>query len=176
VAKPYDAVARNFQEKHPADWPRAFGLTTTELVRVVNSDVSTVTAEADKVLLVEGLVRWLIHLELQTRHDPKLPLRALRYNVLLGYGHELPVHTVLVLLCPAADGPELTGVLRQESPDGRCRLEFHYQVVRVWELDVAHLLAGGIGALPLAPLAARSGAEMPAIVAALKRRVDPTDV
>jgi predicted transposase YdaD len=95
--------------------------------------------------------------------------------VLLSYRHGLPVHSVIVLLCPEADGPELTGVLHQESPDGRCRLEFHYQVVRVWELDVAQLLAGGIGTLPLAPLAARSEDEMPEIVAGLMRRVDPGD-
>ena len=93
----------------------------------------------------------------------------------LSYRHGLPVHSVIVLLCPEADGPELTGVLHQESPDGRCRLEFHYQVVRVWELDVAELLAGGIGTLPLAPLAARSEDEMPVIVAGLMRRVDPGD-
>jgi predicted transposase YdaD len=113
----------------------------------------------------------------ETLYEKKFPQRLLRYNVLLSYRHELPVHSVAVLLCRAADGPELTGVLNQRSPDGagRCRLEFHYQVVRVWELDVAQLLAGGIGTLPLAPLAARTDDEMPAIVAALMRRVDPKD-
>jgi predicted transposase YdaD len=172
MAKRFDAVTRSLLEKHPADWLDAFGLAHAVPVRVVNSDLSTVTAEADKVLRVEGADPWLAHVELQTSHDGKLPLRLLRYNVLLSHRHELPVHTVVVLLRPSADGPDLDGVLRQRSPDGRCWLEFHYHVVRVWELDPAALLAGGLGTLPLAPLAARSEEEIPAIVAGLMRRVD----
>jgi predicted transposase YdaD len=173
MVKQFDAVTRSLLEKHPADWLAAFGLGRGWPVDVVNSDLSTVTAEADKVIRVEGVVPWLFHVELQTRYDGRLPLRLLRYNVLLSHRHGCPVHTLAVLLRPAADGPALDGVFRQGSPDGRCRLEFHYQVVRAWELDLEQLLAGGIGTLPLAPLAVRSEEQMPAVVEALMRRVDP---
>jgi hypothetical protein len=78
MAKTFDATTRSYLEKHPADWSTAFGLAAGAKLQVVNSDLSTITTEADKVLLVEGLIRWLIHFELQTRNDPRLPLRVLR--------------------------------------------------------------------------------------------------
>jgi hypothetical protein len=49
-----------------------------------------------------------------------------RSSSLLNLRHDLPVHSVAILLHSDADGPALTGVLRQQSPDARCRLEFHY--------------------------------------------------
>ncbi len=80
------------------------------------------------------------------------------------------------MLHPGADGPELTGVLRQQSPDGRCRLEFCYHLVRAWQWDTEAILAGGMGLLPLAPLSARELDQIPIIVERLKERVDPAAV
>jgi hypothetical protein len=60
----------------------------------MNSDLSTVTAEADKVIRVEGQEPWLVHIELQAGHDQTLPRRLLRYNAMLNVRHDLPVHTV----------------------------------------------------------------------------------
>jgi predicted transposase YdaD len=94
----------------------------------------------------------------------------------LNVKHDLPVHTVAILLHPGADGPELTGVLRQQSPDGRCRLEFCYHLVRAWQWDTEAILAGGMGLLPLAPLSARELDQIPIIVERLKERVDPAAV
>jgi hypothetical protein len=173
MAKRFDAVTRSILEKHPVNWAAIDDLVRGAAVDVINSDLSTLTTEADKVLRVNGPKPWLIHVEFQTRHDRKLPLPVLRYNTLLSYRHGLPVHSMAVLLHRAADGDDLDGVLRLSSPDGRCGLEFHYHVVRVWELDLENLLAGGIGTLPLAPLAASSEAEMPRIVKAMMQRVDP---
>ena len=142
----------------------------------MNSDLSSVTAEADKVIRVEGPQPWLVHIELQAGYDRTLPRRLLRYNALLNVKHDLPVHTVAILLHPGADGPELTGVLRQQSPDGRCRLEFCYHLVRAWQWDTEAILAGGMGLLPLAPLSARELDQIPIIVERLKERVDPAAV
>ncbi len=95
---------------------------------------------------------------------------------MLNVKHDLPVHTVAILLHPGADGPELTGMLRQQSPDGRCRLEFCYHLVRAWEWDTEVLLAGGLGMLPLAPLSAQELDQMPMIIERMKQRVDPVSV
>jgi predicted transposase YdaD len=173
MAKTFDALTRSLLESYPADWLSQLGLIHGEPVRVVNSDLSTLTAEADKVIRVDGPEPWLVHVELQTGYDRSLPRRLLRYNALLNVRHDLPVHTVAVLLRPEADGPELTGVLRQQSPDGRCRLEFHYHLVRAWELETESLLTGGLGTLPLAPLSAREIGEIPLIIERLKVRMDP---
>jgi predicted transposase YdaD len=165
--KPYDALARMLLEAHPADWLALLGLGRDAPVQVVNSDVSTVTAEADKVLLIEAPAPWIVHVEVQTSHKTDLPRRLLRYNALLNVRHDLPVHSVAVLLFPEADGPAIDGVLRQASPDGRCRLELHYQVTRIWEAS-AEELAAGLGTVPLAALVLPSPEDLPPLVDRLK--------
>jgi len=176
MSKLFDALTRSLLEKYPADWLDYLGLIHGEAVRVMNSDLSSVTAEADKVICVDAPQPWLVHIELQAGYDRTLPRRLLRYNALLNVKHDLPVHTVAILLHPGADGPELTGVLRQQSPDGRCRLEFCYHLVRAWEWETEAILAGGVGTLPLAPLSARELDQIPIIVERLKERVDPAAV
>jgi hypothetical protein len=165
--KPYDALARMLLEAHPTDWLALFGLGQGAPVQVVNSDVSTVTAEADKVLLIEAPAPWIVHVEVQSSYKTDLPRRLLRYNALLNVRHDVPVHSVAVLLFPEADGPAVDGVLRQASPDGRCRLEFHYQVTRIWESS-AEELAAGLGTVPLAALVLPSPDDLPPLVDRLK--------
>jgi hypothetical protein len=63
-----------------------------------------------------------------------------------------PVLTALVLLRPKADRSDLTGTLRYELWPGRGGLEFHFQVIRLWQVPVETLLAGGLGVAPLALL------------------------
>ena len=74
-----------------------------------------------------------------------------------GHRHGLPVWSVLVLLRPAADGPELTGEYEQEVPGRGRNLWFRYDVVRVWELPPDRLLAAG----PAAPAAGAGLAACP---------------
>jgi predicted transposase YdaD len=176
MSKLFDALTRSLLEKYPADWLNQLGLIHGEPVRVMNSDLSSVPAEADKVIRVEGPQPWLVHIELQAGHDRTLPRRLLRYNAMLNVKHDLPVHTVAILLHPGADGPELTGVLQQQSPDGRCRLEFCYHLVRAWQLNTEAILAGGLGMLPLAPLSVEKADQLPIIIERLKERVDPAVV
>ena len=45
-------------------------------VRVIDSDLATVTADADKVLLVEDPTPWILHVELQAKRDPSLEWRV----------------------------------------------------------------------------------------------------
>ena len=158
MAKPYDATSRTLLERHPEDWLPLVHLDRGLPVRVVDSNVSTVTAEADKVLRVGGPSPGVVHVEVQKDYDPSIPLRLLRYNALLRVSHKLPVLSAVVLLVPEADGPALTGVYADQWPDARSRVEFHYPVVRVWELPAA-ALAAAPGTLPLAALAARNGEE-----------------
>ena len=65
MSKLFDALTRSLLEKYPADWLNQLGLIHGEPVRVMNSDLSSVTAEADKVIRVEGPQPWLVHIELQ---------------------------------------------------------------------------------------------------------------
>jgi hypothetical protein len=114
---------------------------------------------------------WLVQVELQASWDGTLPRRVLKYNVLLHDRHELPVHSVVVLLRPEADHPGLTGSYLYQSPRGAGRVEISYQVLRVWRMPVEAFLSGGLGTLPLAPLADVSREALPAVIQRMGERL-----
>ena len=172
MAKPYDSATKKLLEFDPPAWLACAGLDPTGPVRVIDSEVSTVTAEADKVFEVGDPPAYLAHFELQSGHDLALPRRLLHYNVLLHHRHELPVRSVAVILRRAAESPGLTGTHHVRFVDGASYLDFRYSVLRVWTLDLETVLRGGLGMLPLAPLAGVSEADLPSVINRMKRRLD----
>jgi hypothetical protein len=82
----------------------------------------------------------------------------------LNYRHELPVLSVVELLRPEADAPDLTGVIEQVLPDGRGYLTFQFHVVRAWQQPMEAVLQGGLGTLPMAPLADVAREDQPNIL------------
>lgn len=168
----YDATTKHLVETAPLDWVALVGFSDARAARMVDADLSTITAQADKVIRVEGPPPWLIHIEFQAAYDATIGLRQCRYNVLLEYRHDLPVMSVLVLLSPDADGSAANGALRRCLPNGTCYDEFRYHVVRVWDLPVESVLSGGLGTLPLAPLSGVPESQLPGIIQRIKARVD----
>jgi regulator of protease activity HflC (stomatin/prohibitin superfamily) len=151
VTKPFDATRRDFLEAHPESWMEYLHLRRQGPVRVINADLATITAEADKVLRVEDPEPWLVHVELQDGRDSRLARRLLRYTVLLNYRHALPVFSAVVLLRPEADAPDLSGRLAHRLPRGADYLRFQYHVLRAREQPAEAVLAGGLGTLLMAP-------------------------
>lgn len=170
-AKPYDATTKYLLEADPAGWLEYVGLGRPASTSIIDADLATVTSAADKVIRANDPLPWLGHLELQSSRDPLLPDRLLQYNVLLRSRHSLPVQSAVVMLRPEADHPGLTGINQHHHVSGDCYLEFHYHVVRVWQVPVESMLTGGIGTLPLAPLAAVSPDELPQVIRRMERRL-----
>ena len=170
MAQPFDVTLKHLLEAHPADCLRLVDLPTNAPIDVIDADLATVSAEADKVFRVGEPWPWLMHFELQVSYDAELPQRMLRYNVLLKNRHRLAVRSVVLLLRPKADGPEMTGVVRHTLAD-ELYLEFRYRAVRVWQKPVETILAGGIGALPLAPLADVGPGTLPSVIDRMKERL-----
>src|SRR5437764_372671 len=84
---------------------------------------------------------WIFHLELQSSRDTGLSRRTLKYQVLTHDRHQLPVHSLVVLLRREADDPALTGELAYRSPADRGGLRFEFDVVRLWERPVEMILS-----------------------------------
>jgi Domain of unknown function (DUF4351) len=59
-------------------------------------------------------------------------------------------------------------MVRVQPPHGRSSLEFHYELVRLWQRPVETILEGGVGTLPLAPLCNVARAALPGVI----RRMD----
>src|SRR5262245_61689179 len=142
MAQQFDITLKHLIEAYPADWIALCGRKPKGPVEVIDSNLATVSAEVDKVILVHDPEPWLHHVEVQSTRDPTLPRRLLRYNVLLDMRHDVPVRSVAVLLRPEVDGAELTGLLQRHLPDDKDHLSFHYDVVRLWQLTPETLLAG----------------------------------
>ncbi len=147
---PFDATLKSLVAEHPGDFARVFGLPTGEPVTLVNADLSTVSAATDVALADGDPFREIVDLNFQTGPDPHLPGRLHLYNAALHARHDVPVRSVLVLLRPKADATNLTGQLAYGT--GRGRVEFGYEVVRLWQQPAADLLRADVSALPLATL------------------------
>jgi hypothetical protein len=171
MSHPYDASTKYLVQVRLADWLPLCGHSTTARTEVIDTDLATVTAAADRVLRVHEDPPWLLHLELQSSRDPDLPANLHLYNALLERHHGPPVRTLVVLLRRSADAPELTGLLQREFPGESPYLIFRYQVVRVWQLPTETFLGGGLGIVPLAPLAAVAEPDLPAVIARMDERI-----
>jgi predicted transposase YdaD len=173
VSKPFDATPKGLIEMRPADWPAFLGV-HARAVEVVDADVSTVTAAADKVLIVHADDGDRIqHLDFQSGPDKSVPRRTHSYNALLEDRHLLPVESVVVLLRPEANLSILDGLYERRLPGvAEPYLQFHYRVIRIWELPVEKVLSAGITVLPLAPISAVRQNELPAVIERMNKRLD----
>ena len=93
---------------NPAEWSAYLGHPVADpgRVRLVDSNLSTIAAEVDRVIRLEDPVPWLWNIEFQAGRDLGLAVRLHFYSTLLHHHHKLSVRTSLVLLRPAADGPD----------------------------------------------------------------------
>jgi hypothetical protein len=172
MSHPYDASTKYLVQTRLADWLPLSGRTTAAPVELLDADLATVTAAADRVLRIREDPPWLFHVELQSSRDPDLLTNLHVYNGLLYRQHRLLVRTVLVLLRRSADSADLTGVFTRAFPEEEPYLVFHYRVVRVWQTPIEPFLNGGLGILPLAPLSAVVESDLPAIIARMQQRID----
>ncbi len=172
MSKPYDASLKALLEVSPSAWPRLAGF-QPRAVKIIDADVSTVTAATDKVLRLGGKEPALMHFEFQSSPDAGLPGRIHCYNGLVKQRHRLPVHSVVVLLRREANLGTINGIYHECFP-GRSQpyLVFHYQVLQVWQLQMAELLQGGIGTMALAPIAAVAEADLPEVIGQMKQRLE----
>src|SRR5271155_1565720 len=105
-------------EQDAVSWARRFSKQIVRNVSVLDADVSTVTAAADKVLRVEGdRGTSLLNIEPESRYAKDAPERLHLYSAILRHRHDLPVRSILLLLRREANATNLTGVLEVEDPE-----------------------------------------------------------
>ncbi|MBY0230360.1 MAG: hypothetical protein K2W96_13835 [Gemmataceae bacterium] len=149
---PFDATLKSLGKDHAADFVAMFDAPTTETVTPLNVDLSTVTTSADLVFGLGDPLKEVVHIDFQAGANRKKGRAVLVYNALLHENYEVPVHSVLVLLRPSADHSEVTGEVAYAARPGRSRMEFGYEIVRLWQVPAEEFLRGPLGTLPLAVL------------------------
>lgn len=177
MSHPFDAAGKDLLESDPVAVAAMLGIMRPPgRIVLIDSDVSTITAAADKVIRIEDTKPWLLHVEIQSSRDPSIPSRMLQYNSLLHLRHKFPVDSVLILLVPRADLDDLTGRYQSSGPLGPA-WQFRYSVLRIWKLDVEALLRGPPAMLTLAPIAKVSERDVPRILRGVVERLkhEPPD-
>jgi predicted transposase YdaD len=164
MPKPFDVATKHLVESDPLAWLHFTGL-PGESVELIDADLTSVVAEADRILKVTG-PEYLAHIELQSSYKSDLPKRTLLYNVVAYSKYGQPVESVVVLLRKEADGSAMSGVVVYGG------LTFHYRVIRLWEYAPEDLLTASLALLPLAPLTAISETELPDVVKRIEARFD----
>jgi predicted transposase YdaD len=172
MSSAYDPTLKTLVEASPADRLPLLGL-PQKRVTVVSTDLATVVSGAvDQALRVHAQPEYLLHLDFQSGHDSAmLPPRLRLYNSVLDYRHDRPVLSVAVLLRPQADSPRLTGTFERRFPGQKPIALLRYRVLRVWQLSVDQLLAGGVGTLPLAPVSDVPQSRAPDVIRRMKERL-----
>jgi hypothetical protein len=168
---PLDDTLKHLTELSPQDWVVQGGWPTASAT-VMDADIATIAGAADKVIRVDGRPDWLLAVDFQAGHDTvaKLP-DLLLYNSALFKRHGLRVRSLLVLLHRGADSPQLTGLYERGFPDEPFDVALRYRILRVWQVSPEKWLAGGLGLVPLAPVGDVRPAELPAVIAQMKRRL-----
>jgi predicted transposase YdaD len=170
----YDVTTKHLIESRPRDWLALAGLHVppAAAVSVVDADLSTLTSMADKLIRVDDANgSYLVHVEFQSGFDANPDLRVLLYNVLARWRHRIPVRSIVFLLRSEAESPGSTVRFLEGAFEGS-RLEFSYELVRVWELPVESVLGGGIGTLPVAPICDLRSTDLPQVVDQMRRRLE----
>lgn len=128
-----------FPRIHAAiDWQRPVEFLDKELQEIVH-DAQTGPLRVDvlvKVFRRDGVEEWLlIHIEIQSQPDPRLPWRVYRYRHRIADRYNHSVVTLVVLADPS---PGFRPGPYEEETLG-CRVRFEYPICKLLDLDAAVL-------------------------------------
>jgi len=170
-----DATSKSLVELGPSAFLYFLGHERDpSLLTLIDADLSSVSARADKVIRVDDPQPWILHLEFQATWDGGLPRRVLGYHGTLQERHGIPVASVIVLLSRRANSTGCNGELQSETPLG-LPWTFRYHELRLWEMSPDRLLNGPVALLPLAPLTNVSPEQIPALVQRIAKSLAGTD-
>src|SRR5437879_5866824 len=97
--KPFDTATKHLLETDPLAWLQFVGLPGAT-ARLENTNLTTMTADADRILWVEGEATqpYLADIEFQSSGEEDGDERIFLYAALLFRKHKLPVQSVVILL------------------------------------------------------------------------------
>jgi hypothetical protein len=168
----FDVTTKELVWDGPAEWLERFGVEPPGPAEVIDSDITTLTAAADKVIKVGGPEPYLVNIELQSSYNKDLVETTWFRQAALYHRHRLPVLTVIVLLRREANSPSFTGSFGIRMRDGWQTNQYNYRVVRMWDEDPEPYLTSGINLVPLAPITDVTEDELPGLVKRMEVRIN----
>jgi predicted transposase YdaD len=152
MAMTFDATLKDMGRESPLGFLATFDQPPALPVKLLNVDLSTVTALADLILGLGDPLAEIVHLDFQSSAAAWKHADVMAYHALLYAHYHVPVHTVIILLRPEAAHSNMNGVIHYAPRPGCGRMDFSYQLVRLWEWPAEELLRADLGVAPLAVL------------------------
>lgn len=152
MAMTFDATLKEMGRDSPRDFLATFDRPPPAPVKPLNVDLSTVTTAADLILGVGDPLEEIVHIDFQSSAAPWKHADLMVYNALVFAHYHVPVHTVMLLLRPEASHSNMNGAIQYAPRRGRGKMDFGYEIVRLWERPAEELLAADLGVTPLAML------------------------
>jgi hypothetical protein len=172
MAMTFDATLKDMGRASPLDFLATFDRPPTLPFRLLNVDLSTVTAGADLILGLGDPLQEVIHIDFQASAAAWKHADVMVYNALLFAHYHVPVHTILVLLRPQAAHSNGNGAVRYSPRPVRGKMDFGFEIVPLWERPADELAAASLGVTPLAMLGRLpEGLSLEDGLAAVARRV-----
>ncbi len=152
MAMTFDATLKDMARESPEGFLAAFDRPPAAPVRVLNVDLSTVTAAADLVLGLGDPLEEIVQIDFQSSAAAWKHADLMAYHSLLYAHYHVPVHSIVLLLRPAAAHANLSGSIQYAPRAGRGKMDFGYEVIPLWERPSEELLGADLGVVPLAVL------------------------
>ena len=169
MAGAWDSMTKRIIGANPEHFTKWLASEAT-FVAVLDLELKSKHLYADALLEItqEGKPG-LLHIEIQTYHDPDMQIRLLEYNVLASrqYAH-LPVYSYVI--CLLADADVADPPFTRKFLDGEEIHRFSYRVIRLWDIPAEGFLRlDWIGLFPLVSLT--NGGKEPAIISGMIDRL-----
>ncbi len=152
MAMTFDATLKDMGRESPRGFLATFDQMPSLPVKLLNVDLSTVTTAADLIFGLGDPLQEIVHLDFQSSAAAWKHADVLVYNALIYAHYKVPVHSILVLLRPEAAHSNQTGVIQYAPRPSRGRMDFSYEMDRLWQRPAKRLLAADLGVTPLAML------------------------
>jgi hypothetical protein len=152
MAMTFDATLKDMGRDSPQGFLTAFDQPPIGPVKLLNVDLSAVTAAADLILGLGEPLAEIIHIDFQSSAAAWKHANLMMYHALLFAHYHVPVHSIILLLRPQAAHTNMNGTINYAPRPGRGKMDFSYQVVPLWQRPAEELLAAELGVAPLAVL------------------------
>src|SRR5437762_1871136 len=119
MARTFDATLKDMGRDSPKVFLAEFDRPATLPVKLLNVDLSTVTAANDLILGLGDPLEEIIQLEFQASAAGWKHADVFAYHALLFAHYHVPVHTVVILLRPEATHTNMNGLIHYAPRPGR---------------------------------------------------------
>jgi len=156
----YDIISKCISERFPVDFAELIFGKCIQNIEVLPRELPLTEHRSDCLAKIsEEDHEFILHIEFQTSHDPKMPKRMLSYYVRVMDKYDLPVYPVVIYLNPK-DADKTLKDTYISSIYNRPIMRFNYEVIKIWEIEANHIFDNHLyGLYSLAPL--MRGAELP---------------